>query len=185
MTSNGFIAVVVFLLLVFTYIVCYYNFRRRWRKRAAKVQYSHPLSNFQPEQALVDFAKSFSDMFNDMGPGNYSSPCYKYNISLAEEFGPEAASTPIRVNLANGLILMSKKALLEQKATADYLFYQIIWCVVSRYTSSIIVTDLKTIGYYGSTGRSVKAVVEGMQHLLGDKINEFNKERLLLLQHYL
>ena len=152
-----------------------------------------PNPTLNPDQELLDFAKSFSEKYTILSAGEYFSKDQKYHISYFDELfdnSSQALSTNCRVSHSSGIMEFSKKRLMVEDCTPDFVFFLILWLdtksnVVRDRTYSDTYVDAILLEYYLTTGRSVSNLIKGYADIFSRAEGLHNQNRMVEIQHFL
>lgn len=91
---------------------------------------------FEPSSSLLQMAEYFSDNWEKLSVGNYSSDDNNYHINYMEKIRDkntnQLINTPVRVGFTSGIIEISKFELIKSEITKNFLFFLILWCVIEK-----------------------------------------------------
>ncbi len=132
---------------------------------------SYPSKIFIPDPDLLKFAKEFSDAYKILSPGYYSSNNKKYHIDylprIKDPITNKISDTGIRIWNKSGIIELDKTFFNHKKFTSDFIFYQILVCVIyNEHSFDIHKADELAVECYITTGRSKKNLMIGMGQLV-------------------
>lgn len=157
-----------------------------WRERYTEASKARNLSDFKlqfsPSEELVSFAKYFSDNWENLSCGQYKSDNGRYTIrykeKLLDQKTNEELNTNVRVSHDSGIIEISKKRITELNTNKDYLFFIILWCIAQLHLKNYTESDIQTIQYYLTTGRSKMNLLNDYIGLFKTAPIELNRERM-------
>lgn len=149
---------------------------------------------FNPDAELVEFAKDFSDKYRKISAGIYKSNGDKYTIDYLEQIRDKVTksivNTIARIGHNSKLIQLDRGKFMSYKENSDFVFFLILWCIAKvecqkcKYNDSY--TDIFVLGYYLTTGRSIKNMVLGFLDMIKNVENmEHNKKRYLAIDKYI
>lgn len=149
---------------------------------------------FNPDVELVEFAKDFSDKYMKLNSGTYSSDGGKYRIDYLEKIRDKVTGniidTPARIGHKSRVIELDRESLMQWKDNSDFIFYLILWCIAKveckECEDNDTYADIFVLGYYLTTGRSVKNMILGFLDLTNNAKNrEHNTKRYRAIDKYI
>lgn len=144
---------------------------------------------FEPSASLLQMAEYFSDNWEKLSFGCYSSDDNNYHIEYMEKIRDkktnQLVNTSIRIGHTSGIIEISKFELMKLEITKNYIYFLILWCVVQQKTDKLIESDILTLQYYLTTGRPVKDIILGYVKLFKPYNNELNHKRIKAIDDFL
>lgn len=149
---------------------------------------------FNPSEELVKFANDFSDNYRIFSSGTYESDDCNYRIDyldkIRDKLTKAVVNTPARIGHNSKIIQLDRSKLVSSKENPDFVFFLILWCIAKvdfkncKYNDSY--TDIFVLGYYLTTGRSLKNFILGFLNMVKNVENmEHNKKRYLIIDKYI
>lgn len=149
---------------------------------------------FNPNDELIAFAKQFSDNYRIVSNGTYQSDDGNYRIDYLDEIRDKltnyVVNTPARIGHDSKIMQLDRSKFMSYKENYDFVFFIILWliakveCVKCKYNDSY--TDIFVLGYYVSTGRSLKNMALGFLDIIKNTGNtEHNHKRYLAIDKYI
>lgn len=123
---------------------------------------------FTPDEELLKFATYFSEYYEKLDVGDYSSDNGNYNIRYMKRIinNGEVSNTGARVGLNSGIIEMDEFIFKNKEYSSDYIFFLILWFTVNRkYYSDVKLVDKISVEYYLKTLRSKDNLSNGWMKL--------------------
>lgn len=140
------------------------------------------------EQELIEFATYISNNFKNLDKEKfYYSKNEKYKVEIYETFTSLQAGglkTPARVGQSTATIQLQRKKI-EENYSKDFVFFIVIWCGVEFELLDLELSDLVSIEYYLTTGKSKENLYNDYVNMLGNNpidsnLDRFNKVKKLL-----
>ena len=157
------------------------HFAEMANENKPKFKQHYTMIKFEPNEELLAFAESFSENWNIVDVGDYISPGGKYHIKYVDRIneGEIEKVEDIAIELS-GLIVISRLKLEGQETNADYVFYQILWCIVEQDMQDKEKSDIATMEYYMTTGRPIKNVIFSILSALPNSLENHNRIEALI-----
>ena len=129
---------------------------------------------FNPSDELVEFSKDFSDKYRILSAGTYESNGGKYRIDYLEKITDKLTGklvdTAARIGHDSKVIQLDRHKFMAFTENPDLVFFLILWLAAKveceKCKNNDTYTDIFVLGYYLTTGRSIKNMALGFLDLI-------------------
>jgi len=149
---------------------------------------------FKPSEELIAFANEFSGNYRKLSVGTYSSDDGQFRIDYLDKIRDNVTgsviNTPANIGHDSKVMQLGKNYLMDWNENSDFIFWLIIWLMAKvtnkKCTENDTYTDIFVLGYYVTTGRSLKNMALGFLDLSKNTKNmEHNIKRYKAIDNFI